>query len=218
MGGMSDPLGPDASVDAASSVDGTVGPPTGAELSARIATCDTVIGGTFADSVGQPSDVSICGLPMAMFWKADMDIDCDGKTTAECNLMTDPSYDDQTAATDSTGMPLDAANLPYVVVPGVGSRFDYHTAGLSLGSVIAVIYGDRVEYGVFGDIGPQAIIGEASYKMAQLLGIDPDPSTGGIGDGVSYIAFVGAVVDPIEDHDRAVMIGIEHARMLLATP
>jgi len=39
-----------------------------------------------------------------------------------------------------------------------------------LGSVVAVIYNGQVAYGVFGDEGPDNIIGEASYAMAALLG------------------------------------------------
>jgi len=31
-----------------------------------------------------------------------------------------------------------------------------------------------VQYGIFADEGPQGIIGEASYAMATLLGVDPD--------------------------------------------
>lgn len=218
-GGLDD-LAPDGGVlgDAGTDGAGVPGAPTAAELLAKIATCDHMIGGFFEPSVGAPATIPICGLPMAMFWKADLDVDCDGKMSAKCSLATDPAYQNQTAATDSLGMPLDAAALPYVVVPGKSARFDYRAAGIPLGSVIAVIYNNRVEYGVFGDIGPVAIIGEASYRMAELLGIDPDPSTGGTQDSVAYIAFVGSVVTPIEDHGSATQIGIEHARALLAAP
>jgi hypothetical protein len=87
-----------------------------------------------------------------------------------------------------------------------------------MGSVFVVIYNDGLQYGVAGDVGPTALIGEASYRMAELLGIDPDPRTGGTDDPVAYIGFTGAdaVVDPIEDPQRAVSLGIEKARALLA--
>jgi len=149
-----------------------------------------------------------------------LDVDCDGKMTAKCNLSTDPDFMNQTAATDSNGDPLDAAALPFVVIPGKSTRFDFRAAGLDMGSVVAVIYNDRVEYGVLGDIGPSAIIGEASYRMAEILGIDPDPSTGGADGGVAYIAFTGAagMVDMIENHDEANTLGIDRAKTLLATP
>lgn len=205
--------GPDAGADGA-----TGGPPTAAELLARIATCDPVVGGPFSLDSSEPETVSICGLPNAVYWKAELDVDCDGKMTTQCNIDTDGAYQDQTAATDSMGDPLDAAALPYVVIPGKSPRFDYRMAGLAMGSVFAVIYNDQVQYGVAGDIGPTAIIGEASYRMAELLGIDPDPSTGGTDDEVAYIGFTGttAIVDPIEDHDAAVSLGLEKATELLA--
>jgi hypothetical protein len=82
---------------------------------------------------------------------------------------------------------------------------------------VAVIYNGQVEYGAFGDEGPDNIIGEASYAMASLLGVDPDPSTGGVDSGVTYIAFTGqgAVVDPIEDHAAATAKGAALAAQLL---
>lgn len=211
--------GPDAG-DPDGSGDTPPGLPTAAELLARIATCDQVVGGTYATDTGAPSNISICGFPEAVAWKADLDVDCDGKMTAKCNLTTDPDFMNQTAATDSMGNPLDASALPFVVIPGRGSRFDYRAAGLDMGSVVGVIFNDHVEYGVLGDIGPTAIIGEASYRMAEILGIDPDPSTGGADSGVAYIAFTGAaaMVNVIEDHAEANTLGIERAKLLLATP
>ena len=215
-GGSAKPDSAQAMVDASPDAPG---PPTASELLAKLATCNKV-GGDYATDSGGAATIPICGLSSAVFWKADMDIDCDGKMTTQCNSTTDPSWQNQTSATDSMGNPLDAANLPYVVVPLPSSRFDYMTGGLALGSVIAVIYNDKVEYGVFGDEGPSSIIGEASYRMAQNLGIDPDPATGGVDTGVAYIAFTGAsaVVPVIEDHDMAVQLGIAKARALLAGP
>lgn len=197
--------------------DAAAGLPTAADLRAAIATCN-VVGGKYALNGGGTPTVDICGLPTAVFWKADLDVDCDGKTTTKCNLQTDPYYMSQTAANDSMGNPLDAAALPYVVVPGVSTRWSYRTAGLSMGSVVAVIYKDKVEYGVLGDVGPTASIGEASYRMAELLGINPDPRVGGTAEEVAYIAFTGtgAKVSPIEDHDKATELGVAHARALLS--
>jgi len=213
--------GSDPQIDPdAASADSAPGNPTAAQLLARIASCDSVVGGPYASDASGPAEISICGYPDAVAWTADLDIDCDGKTTPQCNLSTDPSYMDQTAATDSNGDPLDAATLPFVVIPGRSARFDYIDAGLGMRSVVVVIYDGKVEYGVLGDVGPQAIIGEASYRMAELLGIDPDPSTGGVESGVAYIVFTGegAKVDVIEDHDEAVTLGIERATQLLAAP
>jgi hypothetical protein len=198
--------------------DAASGAPTAAALLARIARCDLVVGGSYAADNAGPVDISICGYPGAVAWQADLDVDCDGQQTTQCNLQTDPDYLNQTAATDSNGDPLDAAALPYVVIPGTSMRFDFRAAGLDMGTVVAVIFGDHVEYGVLGDVGPTAIIGEASYRMAELLGIDPDPSTGGAEGGVAYIAFTGdaAMVNVIEDHPEAVALGTARALALLA--
>ncbi len=192
--------------------------PSAADLLALLATCTEVSNGNYqTDNDGSPATIPICGLTGAVFWQADMDVDCDGKQSAECNLNTDPAYLPETSATDSNGDPLDAASLPFVVVPLPSSRFDYNAAGLELGSVIAVIYQGQVNYGVFGDEGPAKIIGEASYAMAKSLGIDPDPSTGGTDSGVSYVAFTGpgAVVGTIEDHGATVTLGETLASELL---
>lgn len=89
-----------------------------------------------------------------MYWTADLDVDCDGKSSTKCNKKTDAAYQPETAATDSKGKPLDAASLPFVVVPLPSSRFDYKKNGLKLGSVVAVVYKDRLEYGIIGDSVP----------------------------------------------------------------
>jgi hypothetical protein len=192
--------------------------PTAQQLRDAIGTCANVIGGPYAKDSGGTANINICGLTGAVAWTADLDVDCDGKQSTQCSLQTDPSYQNQTAATDSTGQALDAAALPYVVVPGKSTKWDYRAAGLSMGSVFAVVYRDTVMYGVAGDVGPTSIIGEASYKMAELLGINPDPSTGGTNEAVAYIGFTGAgaIVKPIEDPDLAVSLGLELATALLA--
>lgn len=195
------------------------GPPTAADLLALLASCKELTASKYQsdDEPNAPADIPVCGLTGAVYWNADMDIDCDGKMSAQCNDQTDPSYLPETAATDSNGEFLDAATLPYVVVPLKSFRFDYKAAGLTLGSVIAVIYKGKVEYGVFGDLGPANIIGEASYAMAKSLGIDPDPAVGGADSGVTYIAFTGAtaVVGTMEDHNEAVQVGQSRAAQLL---
>jgi hypothetical protein len=103
------------------------------------------------------------------------------------------------------------------VIPLPSSRFDYSAHGIQLGSVVAVIYGGKVAYGVFGDEGPEEIIGESSYAMAKSLGIDPDPDSGGTDGPVTYIVFTGSsgVVPKIEDHAAAVTIGEARAAALI---
>jgi Fungal chitosanase of glycosyl hydrolase group 75 len=190
-----------------------------AQLLALTASCDQISNGLFSLNGGDTPTVPICGLTNAVFWKADMDIDCDGKQTTQCNITADPDYQNQTAAVDSMGNPLDSANLPYVVVPGKSTRFDSADAGLAHGSVILVLYKNQIGYAVFGDVGPSADIGEASYATAVELGIDPNPKTGGVdAPDVLYVAFTGtsAVAKPIEDHAQAVSVGQTQLAALLA--
>ncbi len=195
------------------------GPPavTAAALLAKAKGCTTKVSSApYAKDSGGAANVDVCGLKGAVFWAADMDIDCDGKQSTICNKTTDPDYQSQTATTDSKGQYLDAATLPYVVVPGVSSRWDYKASGVALGSVVAVIYGDKVEYGIIGDIGPTSIIGEASYAMAQRLGINPNPSSGGVSSGVTYIVFTNSSVTKKEDAAEARTKGAQRAAQLLA--
>jgi hypothetical protein len=198
----------ESGVDAGADAAGTDAGDPVAKLLALTSSCKQVSNGLYALNAGDAPTVPICGLTNAFFWKADMDIDCDGKQTTQCSLQTDPDFQNQTAATDSKGNPLDAANLPYVVVPGKSTIWDAAAAGVKLGDVILVLYKGQIEYAVYGDVGPSAIIGEASYATAQALGIDPNPATGGVDTpDVLYVAFPGALVSPIEDHAQAVTVG-----------
>ncbi|HPH67354.1 MAG TPA: glycoside hydrolase family 75 protein [Kofleriaceae bacterium] len=191
---------------------------TAAALRAALPSCATPIGGPLAKDSGGTANIPVCGGKRIVFWTADMDIDCDGKESPQCNRTTDPSWQNQTSANDSMGNPLDAATLPFVVIPGVSASFNYRTAGLSMGSVVAVLYQDKLAYGVIGDSGPTAIIGEASYQMAVRLGINPNPRTGGIDNGVTYIAFTGAdgKIPKLEDNAAATTLGESRAKMFLA--
>ncbi|MFC9481795.1 glycoside hydrolase family 75 protein [Streptomyces griseus] len=186
---------------------------TAAELLAEVRACARISKGTYrTDSGSAKATVPVCGTEDAVFWKADMDIDCDGRKTKACNRKTDPYFLPETAFQSSRGEPLDSAALPYVVVPGPSKVWDYRKSGLTGGSVVAVVYRDRVRYGVIGDTGPTNIIGEASYAMAKALGIDPDPATGGAASGVTYIAFKNSRVSPIESRARAQSRGAALAR------
>lgn len=183
----------------------------------KLGTCTPVSSAPFAMDSGKPADIHVCGMTNAVYWQADMDIDCDGKESDVCNKATDPWFQPQTATTDSKGEPLDAGKLPFVVVPQPSERWDYRQSDLALGTVVAVIYEGKIEYGIIGDVGPKAIIGEASYAMAKSLGIDPDPRIGGASSGVTYVAFTGKAdaVTKKEDHAEAVSIGARRAAQFL---
>ncbi|MET7605978.1 glycoside hydrolase family 75 protein [Streptomyces avermitilis] len=197
---------------AAAAREGTV---LAADLLAKVRDCAPVSNGRYRSDDGAPADIAVCGRPDAVFWKADMDIDCDGRPGLLCNASTDPSFSDATAFQQSDGRQLSAETLPYIVVPTAGDIWDHREHGVRGGAVAAVIYQDRVQYAVVGDTGPHDIIGEASYATARALGISPDPRGGGTDSGVTYIVFKNSVVSPIEDHVGAVAQGEALAREFL---
>ncbi|WP_250400290.1 glycoside hydrolase family 75 protein [Streptomyces cellostaticus] len=202
--------GPDA--PPASRREGTVG---AAELLAKVTSCSQISHGRYRPDEETPATVPVCGMNGAVFWKADMDVDCDGRRITGCDEDRDPRYQADTAFRQSDGGPLEAGYLPHAVVPGASSLWDYPGAGITGGGVVAVVCDGRVEYTVVGDTGPAAIIGEASYATAEALGIGPDPATGGVDSGVTYVLFKNSRVSPVESHRAAVFLGDQLARQFL---
>ncbi|MER6160674.1 glycoside hydrolase family 75 protein [Streptomyces sp. NPDC001868] len=185
---------------------------TAAALLAKARGCVRVSEGLYRSDAGTPAVIPVCGVDGAVFWKADMDIDCDGRPGPRCNRDTDPWFQPATSFLQSDGRYLSSETLPFIVVPVASRTWDYRVHGIKGGSVAAVVHGDRVEYAVVGDTGPKNIIGEASYATAEALGIRPDPRNGGVASGVTYIVFEDSKVTPIEDHEAAVEQGEELAR------
>ncbi|MFJ9907830.1 glycoside hydrolase family 75 protein [Streptomyces sp. NPDC101152] len=192
--------------------EGTVG---AADLLARVRGCVPVSHGRYRSNAGRPATIPVCGTRQAVFWKADLDIDCDGRPGPHCNRRTDPLFSDSTAFQQSDGRHLSAERLPYIVVPAASRIWNHRDHGVRGGSVAAVVYRDRVQYAVVGDIGPRDLIGEASYATARGLGIPADPRGGGTPSGVTYIVFKGSRVEPIENHAAAVATGQRLARMFV---
>ncbi|WP_240661547.1 MULTISPECIES: glycoside hydrolase family 75 protein [unclassified Streptomyces] len=187
-------------------------PVTAAELLAEVSACTPVSRGRYRKDQGSRATVRVCGTSDAVFWKADMDIDCDGRPGRRCNASTDPYFSASTAFAQSDGRPLSSERLPYVVVPAPSTVWNHRAHGVRGGSVAAMVYRDRVRYAVVGDTGPAGIIGEASYAAAESLGIDPDPRSGGTPSGVTYIVFKNSRATPIEDPEAAVAQGERLAR------
>jgi hypothetical protein len=157
------------------------------------------------DSTPALVKAAIYGLKGGIYWVADLDVDCDGRPTAgKCDKAHDCCFMMDTAVHGPHGA-LAAAETPYVVIPN-----NFHMAGLNPGTVIAVIFGGKIQYTVFGDTGPANIIGEASYATAEKLGIPPSAMDGGMnGRSVTYIAFTGAGTVPknVEDQAETKMLG-----------
>ncbi|MGW7682220.1 glycoside hydrolase family 75 protein [Kribbella sp. NPDC054772] len=182
--------------------------PTADQLRIR-ASCESQLSnGKYAPDEDGSASVAVCKSGDAVHWTADLDIDCDGQRTTQCSEDTDPSFQPDTSFHQSDGQPLNSAGLPFIVVPLPSSIWKYGSAGIAGGTVAAVVYQDKVAYAVVGDEGPTGIIGEGSYKLAQQLGIDPDPASGGVdGAVVTYILFPGVTAAPIESAADAVSKG-----------
>jgi hypothetical protein len=114
----------------------------------------------------------------AVYIDADMDIDADGSPRAK---QIDPCCgqpDTSLSLADARGRarPVNAETVPYVALPGTdhkpADRF-FRQMGLKTGDIVAVVFGDKVEYAVFADVGPPDKIGEGSIALSQSLGHDP---------------------------------------------
>jgi hypothetical protein len=191
------------------------GAPTAAELIAKLGACVEISNGRYRSDSETSANIPVCQRNNVIWWRSDLDIDCDGVRTDQCRESTDPAFQPDTAFHTSTGDPLNAAQLPYTVIPSPSGRFDYRNHNIQGGALVALIFNDRVEYTVFGDTGPQEIIGEASYAAANNLDIDPDPATGGSDGPVYFLVFPGSRVTPIESHTNAVTLGQQLARQFL---
>jgi hypothetical protein len=166
---------------------------------------------TSAGDPDQGKTAEMCKLNGAVYWVADQDIDCDGKMSPVCPG-TPPNQDCCWQPQTSFGVDADgtvnpngdknnsfsSADTPYVVIP------QDNTSGISPGTVVAVVYGDKVAFAVFADTGPTTLIGEGSVALANALGYPSSPANGGVdGNAVTYIAFTGNGTVPANVADRA---------------
>jgi len=81
---------------------------------------------------------------------------------------------------------VDAATVPYVVLPPEGFKHarlgDFATVlNLRNGKVAGAIIAD--------ESAPDLPMGEGSIALARVLGIDPDPRSGGVEKGIAYVIF-----------------------------
>jgi hypothetical protein len=191
--------------------------PTAAQLLAKAQTCTPASTGKYATDEGGPATISICKTGTAYHWTSDLDIDCDGLTTTRCNSSTDPTYWHETAFQTSAGQHFTADVTRYFVIPLSSSRFNYASAGIKGGDVGAIIYNNKLTYAVFADLGPDSIVGEASYAAAVALGIDPNPATGGTSGPVTFIVFPNNKPSPVENNAAIDQKGVAAAGAWLGT-
>lgn len=190
--------------------------PTASQLLAKTQSCRQISSGKYKTDSELGRTISVCDANGAVWWRADMDIDCDGQRTARCNEQTDPWFQPDTAFPRSDGKPLIADQTHFIVVPSPSSTWRYTSSGLAGGGSCAVIYNNKVLYASIGDTGPTDIIGEASYATAKSLGIDPNPATGGTDGPVTYICFKNSKVSPIESNSAATSVGESRANQFVA--
>jgi hypothetical protein len=107
-------------------------------------------------------------------FRAGMAIDADGSGG---NLFSDPDFQPDTSL-HYKGEPLNANEVPYVVVPPIIIQ---RTVGVVLGCICRVtnLNTGVVVTAVVGDVGPRSKIGEGSIQLARLVGIPENPRTGG---------------------------------------
>jgi hypothetical protein len=78
----------------------TEGDVSAATLLALVTAHKQLISGTqnaFQTDEGTTKNISMYQLTNATTWTADMDIDCDGASSTNCNLQRDPWYQNQTS-------------------------------------------------------------------------------------------------------------------------
>jgi hypothetical protein len=204
------------SATASASPPASMAGPSASQLLAKTQSCKQISSGKYKTDTEKGRTIAVCDANGAVWWRADMDIDCDGQRTARCNENTDPWFQPDTAFHRSDGKPLISDQTRFVVVPSPSSTWRYASSGLRGAGSCAIIYNNKVLYASIGDTGPTDIIGEASYAAARDLGINPDPRIGGTDGPVTYICFKNSTVSPIESNSAAQSVGEGRANTFVA--
>jgi hypothetical protein len=84
---------------------------------------------------------------------------------------------------------VDAASIPYVVLPPVGFK---HAKLGDFATVFNRRNGKVAEAIVADESAPELKMGEGSIALAVALGIDSNPRSGGIEHGVAYVIYPGS--------------------------
>jgi len=197
------------------------GPPTAEQILGKLGSCNKVKG-PFNPDGPDTGNIDVCQTGSVLWWKADMDVDCDGIQTPPCD--TDNTGQPQTSIVDlAPSGDVDPTKLPYFVIPLGSPESEWYTAyGVELGQIGAIIYKGQVIYGIFADQAGGNFIGEASYKMCSLfIGAgNCDPNNGGIDPlDVTYVTFTGttprASDQDIYNHDKHTALGEAAAKAWL---
>ncbi|ALG07299.1 glycoside hydrolase family 75 protein [Kibdelosporangium phytohabitans] len=120
--------------------------PSANQLLAKTQSCKQISNGKYKTDSELGRTAPVCDANGAVWWRADMDIDCDGRHTARCNEQTDPWFQPDTAFPRSDGKPLIADQTHYVVVPSPSNTWRYTSSGIAGASACAVVYNNQVLY------------------------------------------------------------------------
>ncbi|KAJ5951596.1 uncharacterized protein N7479_010009 [Penicillium vulpinum] len=178
--------------------------------------CKKTLSSGYDDGTKGTTDMGYCGdidgvifLHSTKGAYADMDIDCDGVNRSAGDCANDGSGQDETAfkseVADYGIEDLDANLHPYVVFGNEGSSpsFMPDEHGMEHLSVMAVVCGGKLHYGIWGDTNGATSTGEASISLAKLC-FPNEGITGNSGHGdkdVLYIGFTGTDAVPGSDAD-----------------
>ncbi len=98
-----------------------------------------------------------------VYFEGPLELDTDGSSYYD----QDPTGQNDTSLHDAHDRPLDSNRVPYFVLPCKGFCDKF---GIHLGDVAAVIYGNHIEFAVYGDCGPSNKLGEGSIALHRALG------------------------------------------------
>ncbi|RAH73798.1 glycoside hydrolase family 75 protein [Aspergillus aculeatinus CBS 121060] len=167
--------------------------------------CKNVVASGFNDGTSASKPTQYCGdIAGALFISSaggygDMDVDCDGVSPTSGGCRNDPSKQGQTAFHDQFRQydigDLNAFVHPYVVFGN--TNFDPQQYGMQQLSVMAVVCGGQLHYGIWGDTNGGSKTGEASLAMARLcFGSSMDANNGHNEADILYIGFAGVNAVP----------------------
>ncbi|KAL7274984.1 hypothetical protein RUND412_002097 [Rhizina undulata] len=166
--------------------------------------CDHVVKKGFTDGNGGKNFKYCMDTSKGLVWIAgpdslsDMDVDCDGAKNKGGKCSNDPSGQSETAFKDEVKKfgieDLDANVHGYVVFGNEGGSpsFDPQSVGVEPLSVIVVVCGKKMYYGLWGDTNGGTSTGEASISMATACYGDKITGDNGHSEhDVLYLAFTG---------------------------
>lgn len=190
--------------------------------------CSSPLASGFHSADGDSGDFEYCGdfldeygiiyLQGKKGQLVNLDVDCDGVQGGPADDGRCESSDDTQSVTSFQWVleeyeqgqeDLDANVHPYVVFGNEGEKkgwptFDPEEHGIEPLSLMAVVCGDKLVYGIWGDTngddGDEAMVGEASISMATAcFGDSLNGNSGHDDNDVLFIAFTGKEAVPGAD-------------------